>query len=464
MAHLLNSSFLSSSSTLHRKPILPPSFRISSANRSRIQIQANIREELMPAMSSEMIDVRIVSNGDKRSKANSIVAVQSNTVEIDVEASYDGNSAPIMVEEGGVAAAGSINPLFAESGHEIDQAKSKANSSSSSLSTICLTASSAEPHSEKVTDNVGPSTAVKASPSWRHGKSFVHNSSINIAVALAMDGGLIISVLQDADKVDICSLSRKRSELVDKARAKDLQPHAYNSVTHYRIEDLEDDGRSWVSSLLFGPLLSMVSPQTAYASDTLKTNEIYEIGELFDLGIQLLYLILLLGLLGVGTYFVIRQVLVRRELDLSAKELQEQVRSGDASATELFELGAVMLRRKFYPAATKFLLQAIEKWDGDDQDLAQVYNALGVSYVRDGKLDKGIAQFEKAVKLQPGYVTAWNNLGDAYEKKKEYKSALKAFEEVLLFDPNNKVARPRRDAMKEQVQMYKGVPVKSKER
>lgn len=52
--------------------------------------------------------------------------------------------------------------------------------------------------------------------------------------------------------------------------------------------------------------------------------------------------------------------------------MQEQVRSGDASATGLFELGAVMLRRKFYPAATKYFLQAIEKWDGDDQDLAQV--------------------------------------------------------------------------------------------
>lgn len=94
----------------------------------------------------------------------------------------------------------------------------------------------------------------------------------------------------------------------------------------------------------------------------------------------------------------------------------------------------------------------------------QVYNALGVSYVREGKLDKGIAQFEKAVKLQPGYVTAWNNLGDAYEKKKDLKSALKAFEEVLLFDPNNKVARPRRDALKDLVQMYKGVPVKTKDR
>lgn len=218
------------------------------------------------------------------------------------------------------------------------------------------------------------------------------------------------------------------------------------------------------SAFFLGQASWMISALPAYANENIRIDPVYEIGEIFELGIQLSYLLLLLGLLGVGTFFVIRQVLVRRELDLSAKELQEQVRSGDASATELFELGAVMLRRKFYPAATKYLLQAIEKWDGEDQDLAQVYNALGVTYVRDGKIDKGISQFETAVKLQPGYVTAWNNLGDAYEKKKDLKSALKAFEEVLLFDPNNKVARPRRDALKDQVQMYKGVPVKSKKR
>lgn len=72
--------------------------------------------------------------------------------------------------------------------------------------------------------------------------------------------------------------------------------------------------------------------------------------------------------------------------------------------------------------------------------------------------------FETAVKLQPGYVTAWNNLGDAYEQKKDFKSALNAFEEVLLFDPNNKVAQPRRDSLKEQVKLYRDVPVKTKER
>lgn len=37
--------------------------------------------------------------------------------------------------------------------------------------------------------------------SCRDGKSFTFNSSISIAVAVAIDGGLITPVLQDADKV-----------------------------------------------------------------------------------------------------------------------------------------------------------------------------------------------------------------------------------------------------------------------
>lgn len=67
--------------------------------------------------------------------------------------------------------------------------------------------------------------------SCRDGNSFIYNSSINIAVAVAVDGGLITPVLQDADKADIYTLSRKWKELVDKARAKLLQPHEYNTGT-----------------------------------------------------------------------------------------------------------------------------------------------------------------------------------------------------------------------------------------
>jgi pyruvate dehydrogenase E2 component (dihydrolipoamide acetyltransferase) len=37
--------------------------------------------------------------------------------------------------------------------------------------------------------------------SCKDGKSFTYNSNINIAVAVAINGGLITPVLQDADKV-----------------------------------------------------------------------------------------------------------------------------------------------------------------------------------------------------------------------------------------------------------------------
>lgn len=67
---------------------------------------------------------------------------------------------------------------------------------------------------------------------------------------------------------------------------------------------------------------SLCFPLEAQADEQMRMDLVYEVGELFELGIQLSYLLILLGLLGVGSFFVIRQVLVRRELDLSAKELQ----------------------------------------------------------------------------------------------------------------------------------------------
>ncbi|MBD2180958.1 2-oxo acid dehydrogenase subunit E2 [Planktothrix sp. FACHB-1355] len=57
-------------------------------------------------------------------------------------------------------------------------------------------------------------------------------SAINVAVAVAMDdGGLITPVLQNADKLDIYSLSRTWKDLVERSRTKQLQPHEYNSGT-----------------------------------------------------------------------------------------------------------------------------------------------------------------------------------------------------------------------------------------
>lgn len=51
--------------------------------------------------------------------------------------------------------------------------------------------------------------------SCRDGKSSTYNSSINIAVAVAIDGGLITPVLQDADKVRVNLLLAAPSLFLD---------------------------------------------------------------------------------------------------------------------------------------------------------------------------------------------------------------------------------------------------------
>ncbi|XP_057426829.1 dihydrolipoyllysine-residue acetyltransferase component 5 of pyruvate dehydrogenase complex, chloroplastic [Lotus japonicus] len=393
MSHLLQTPFIpSSSSTVLRRTSGAVIVRRRSAH---LVVRAKIREIFMPALSSTMTEGKIVSwiksEGDKLSKGDSVVVVESDKADMDVETFYDGYLAAIVVEEGGVATVGSPIAFLAESEDEISQAKSKALSSSSSSSSSSSTsppsapAPAVESQPEKASANAAPVAAasapaavatvasrhpasdggkrVVASPyakklakelkvelgqilgtgplgrivakdveafaaaavvssassagvapvaaksaaagvelgsvvpfttmqnavsrnmvdslavptfrvgytittdaldalykkikskgvtmtallakatalalvkhpvinsSCRDGNSFTYNSSINIAVAVAIDGGLITPVLQDADKVDVYTLSRKWKELVDKARAKQLQPHEYSTGT-----------------------------------------------------------------------------------------------------------------------------------------------------------------------------------------------------------------------------------------
>ncbi len=59
-----------------------------------------------------------------------------------------------------------------------------------------------------------------------------YNSQINVAVAVAMpDGGLITPVLRNADQMDIYSLSRTWKDLVARSRSKQLQPEEYSTGT-----------------------------------------------------------------------------------------------------------------------------------------------------------------------------------------------------------------------------------------
>ncbi|KAL5553459.1 hypothetical protein UlMin_040860 [Ulmus minor] len=345
-------------------------------------VEAKIREIFMPALSSTMTEGKIVSwiksEGEVLSKGESVVVVESDKADMDVETFYDGILAAIVVGEGETAPVGAPIGLLAETEAEIAEAKAKAAKSGGSAPSAAVSppppptpspdpaiASPPSPAAQPASDGprkivatpfakklakqhkvdigsvVGtgpfgritpadieakagvtpskstvaaapvtvaapPKTAASVPPplpgstivpfttmqaavsknmleslsvptfrvgypvttdaldalyekvkpkgvtmtallakatamalaqhpvvnaTCKDGKSFTYNSNINIAVAVAINGGLITPVLQDADKMDLYLLSQKWKELVEKARSKQLQPQEYNSGT-----------------------------------------------------------------------------------------------------------------------------------------------------------------------------------------------------------------------------------------
>ncbi|MCD7470171.1 Lta2p [Datura stramonium] len=382
MASLLQyrSPSLSFSSTISSSLSLRQSFSSSAAFPRRHKlpaVQSKIREIFMPALSSTMTEGKIVSwiksEGDLLSKGESVVVVESDKADMDVETFYDGILAAIVVNEGETAPVGAPIGLLAETEDEISEAKAKAKGQSIVTTSPATTDAApkvatpppaaatsgprkiiatpfakklAKQHKVDINKVIGtgpfgritpddvekaagitpapsksipaanaaaaptPAAAKKTSPTsfpeipgstvvpfttmqaavsknmveslsvptfrvgypvstnaldalyekvkpkgvtmtallakavamalaqhpvvnatCKDGKSFTYSSSINIAVAVAINGGLITPVLQDADKLDLYVVSQKWKELVNKARAKQLQPYEYNSGT-----------------------------------------------------------------------------------------------------------------------------------------------------------------------------------------------------------------------------------------
>ncbi|XFA71785.1 E3 binding domain-containing protein [Thermosynechococcaceae cyanobacterium Okahandja] len=91
-----------------------------------------IRELFMPALSSTMTEGKIVSwvksPGDKVAKGETVLIVESDKADMDVESFYDGYLAVITVPAGEVAPVGSTIGLIAETEAEIAAAEAKATS------------------------------------------------------------------------------------------------------------------------------------------------------------------------------------------------------------------------------------------------------------------------------------------------------------------------------------------------
>lgn len=94
----------------------------------------------MPALSSTMTEGKIVSwlksEGDKITKGEPLVVVESDKADMDVESFNEGYLGKIVVGEGGIANVGAAIAYIAETEAELAEAQSKGSSTTNGAAVV----------------------------------------------------------------------------------------------------------------------------------------------------------------------------------------------------------------------------------------------------------------------------------------------------------------------------------------
>ncbi len=162
--------------------------------------------------------------------------------------------------------------------------------------------------------------------------------------------------------------------------------------------------------------------------------------------LYLSFLLIILGGLGV---FVFSQVWKARRLENTFGKLQKQLQNSKGTAKDYYQLGSIYLDKKLYSQSVNVFQKALKaEAEIEPENKALIYNAMGYACFAQEQLDLAIRHYKDALKLDPEYVIALNNLGNVYEKKQMVNKAVEMYDQTLQVDPANKIALRRAKALK----------------
>lgn len=168
--------------------------------------------------------------------------------------------------------------------------------------------------------------------------------------------------------------------------------------------------------------------------------------------LPVVYLSILLVLLSGAAFAILRQIFKTRKVESSLSRLQNKLKNEKGTPQEYYELASIYLDKKLFAQSINIFQKALKESENEEsENKALIYNGLGFSYFAQEQYDLAIRQYKEALKLNPQYVTAINNLGHAYEKKKLTAPALQAYEDVLKIEPNNQIAKRRAESLRKRL-------------
>ena len=108
-----------------------------------------------------------------------------------------------------------------------------------------------------------------------------------------------------------------------------------------------------------------------------------------------------------------------------------QLALGDepSSAEALYGIGSVYLQQQKPREARENFERAIQLHANYPGSLPRAWNNLGILSAREGQTDEAIQDFQRALQIDPGFLIAMGNLGNAYRQQKRWKEAQDALGE-----------------------------------
>jgi Tfp pilus assembly protein PilF len=90
-----------------------------------------------------------------------------------------------------------------------------------------------------------------------------------------------------------------------------------------------------------------------------------------------------------------------------------------------------------------------ERSEKGDRNKSKEQVQFGINVAQNNLWNEALYRWQQAVKLDPSYAAAWNNLAIAYEHDGKFEEAKKAYEQALQLDPKNLMIRQNYDLFKE---------------
>jgi len=121
-----------------------------------------------------------------------------------------------------------------------------------------------------------------------------------------------------------------------------------------------------------------------------------------------------------------------RAVPLDLNVLLEKVARYPDNPYLLNEVGNQLLLRGRRKDAETHFQKAVKL----NPEFAAAWNNLGVVRLTLGKKTEAATAYRKALKIQPNYALAWYNLGVALDRQNHYEESLKAYETAFVLDPD----------------------------